>query len=460
MYDLQSRWKLEGRHLVYYGLRGGKDLFKNKIKISKRQREIIASLPCELEKKQLSALKRLVGKQVVPESELKAVPKSLSEASFCLTCAANDYIIPGLELKNGICPMCITKKRTERLRSVVPIKNTFARAKSSEYDIALFYTGGKDSTYLLYYLSKVLSLRVLALTWEIPFMSESAKSSIDNAKKHLPSVTFISKKVPDSELKAVYKMLYELNGNACACPSLAYVMFYPMMVEKKIPYFVLGNEPSQLLGLYYNGMAPRIAYSRTASGLLNFCANLGRIFTLRPPLKLGQLHTLATMKQLAFGDSPIKKLSGYENELVSNVTKAIHTVPSLTDPLRKSIKSSSRSGSIPAFIQIDLDEISGGRYDWRKTKDLLVSKLGWVPPDGGKGLHTSCKIERCKEQSQFSRFYHMKSRMIPFSALEISLASRDGSVSRDEAIEEMKTSLGFSLSELPECAPMKEYIES
>ena len=49
--------------------------------------------------------------------------------------------------------------------------------------------------------------------------------------------------------------------------------------------------------------------------------------------------------------------------------------------------------------------------------------------------------------------------MIPFSALEISLASRKKNLSRDEAIREMQDSLGFSLTEPAECAFMKAFMD-
>jgi hypothetical protein len=49
--------------------------------------------------------------------------------------------------------------------------------------------------------------------------------------------------------------------------------------------------------------------------------------------------------------------------------------------------------------------------------------------------------------------------MIPFSALEIAIASRSNNLSGDEALAELKASLGFSLDEIPECAIMREYIE-
>ena len=418
-------------------------------------------MPCELDESQLKTVDKLLGKQIVTEDELLPIPKSLKEARFCKTCIANDFIIPGIEFdEDGQCPMCATAKETAHLKSVVPIKNTFERSKKSRFDVAVFYTGGKDSTYLLYYLSKVLDLRVLALTWELPFMSDSARQSIEGAKKTLDKVEFIIRKVADDDLKKIYRRLYSTAGNTCACPSLAYALFYPELVANKVPYFVAGNEPAQLVGLYYNHMAPKIAYTFGGSKFLNGLINLGRIVTLHPPLKKGQFQTLETMKQLAYGDNILKNLAGYRNLLVHNVVDAIRQVPSMVKPLRRAIRKSSWSGNIPAFVQVDFNDICGGRYDWEKIKDTIITQCGWVPPRAtDKGLHTSCNIEKCKEYSQFIRFYTMRSSMIPFSALEISLASRDKALTRESAIAELNSTLGFSLEEIPECAIMKEYIK-
>ena len=459
MHDIQSRWKLENNTLKYYGLRNQPNLFQNSVKLSKRQRMIVAKLPCVLSKVEIDALGNLVGTQIVPAQNKRKIPTSLEEAKFCKTCVANDFIIPGIEFDvEGKCPICQSADKTGSLKSIVPIMNSFPRSKKSRFDVALFYTGGKDSTYLLYYLSKVLKLRVLALTWEIPYMSECAKTSIENAKKYLDSVEFISRKIANDDLKKIYQKLYALSENTCACPSLAYVLFYPELVINKVPYFVAGNEPAQLVGLYFNHMAPQIAYTFSQNKALNVLLNIGRILTLHPPFKKGQFHTLATMKQLAYGDSKIKNLAGYSNSLVYNICEAIKEVPSILHPLKKAIRTSSWSGNIPAFIQVDFDDICGGVYDWNRIKDTIVRECGWVAPDeSNKGLHTSCKIEKCKEHSQFVRFYNMRSEMIPFSALEIAIASRNNNLSREDAISEMKTSLGFSLTEIPECAMMREY---
>ena len=460
MYYIQSRWKLENRKLHYYGLRSAPNMFKNDIAVSKKQAEILASLPRELNPKELSVLKRFIGKQVVAEHAQKPIPKNLSEAIFCADCCANDFLIPGLEFDDkGLCPMCQTAEKVKNLKSVVPIVENIPRSKKSRFDIALFYTGGKDSTYLLYYLSKEMGLRVLALTWEIPYISESASKSIANAKKIFHNVEFITRTVNQSDLRRFYSKLYSLSDNTCACPSLAYLLFYPELVANKVPYFVAGNEPVQMLGLYYNHIAPPIAYTFAGNRFLTFLMNVGRVLTLQPPLKQGQFQTLMTMKQLAYGDHPVKKLSGYESELISNVVEAIRAVPELLPPFKRSIRNSSRTGNIPAFVHFDLDKITGGVYDWNKVKSILVEECGWIPPeDENKALHTSCKIEKCKDHTQFVRFYHCKSKMIPFSALEFSLASKTCGRTKEEMLYEMEHLLGFSLEEIPECAIMRQFL--
>ena len=336
MYCLQSRWKLEGNRLYYYGLRNRGEMFQNTVRLSKKQRGILAALPKELDQSEKAALKGLLGRQVVPQSEVRKIPASLAEARFCTSCCANDFILPGLEFdRSGRCPMCQTEKETADLKSVLPLVDEIPRSSRSRFDVALFYTGGKDSTYLLYWLSKVKGLRVLALTWEIPFLSESAKASIEGAKKAFERVEFISRFVSRADLKRVYRKLYELAGNTCACPSLAYLLFYPELVANRVPYFMAGNEPVQMLGLYYNHIAPRVAYTFSENKWLTALYNVGRILTFRPLLRQGQIQALMTMKQLVCGDNFFKKHSGLQNEPVHSVVEAIHAVPELLPPVRR-----------------------------------------------------------------------------------------------------------------------------
>lgn len=228
MYCLQNRWKLENNRLRYYGLRNKSVMFKNVVKLTAKQAKIVSSLPRELTDEEYKCVGKLIGAQIVDESAKRVTPHSLDEARFCANCTANDFIIPGLEFdENGLCPMCQTVDETKNLKSVVPIKNVFPKSKKSRFDVAVFYTGGKDSTFVLYYLSKVLNLRVLALTWEIPYISDNAAKSIQNAKRTLPNAEFITRKVCDADLKKIYSHLYKISDNTCLCPTLAYALFYP-----------------------------------------------------------------------------------------------------------------------------------------------------------------------------------------------------------------------------------------
>jgi hypothetical protein len=76
-------------------------------------------------------------------------------------------------------------------------------------------------------------------------MSESARLSIQNAKKMLPTVEFVARQVANHDLNAIYQKLYQISENTCCCPSLAYILFYPELVNSRVPFFVAGNEPGK-----------------------------------------------------------------------------------------------------------------------------------------------------------------------------------------------------------------------
>lgn len=99
------------------------------------------------------------------------------------------------------------------MQSLVPLIDEFPTARTSRFDVALFYTGGKASTFLLYHLVKQQNLRVLALTWEIPFLSDSAKASMENAKVHFSNVEFLQGTVSRENLKKIYSKLYKWSGS-------------------------------------------------------------------------------------------------------------------------------------------------------------------------------------------------------------------------------------------------------
>lgn len=62
--------------------------------------------------------------------------------------------------------------------------------KSPDYDCLLMFSGGKDSSYLLYYLTKELGLRVATFTLTHKFLAKETRENIENfakkySKKHI-----------------------------------------------------------------------------------------------------------------------------------------------------------------------------------------------------------------------------------------------------------------------------------
>jgi hypothetical protein len=458
-YVLQSRWKIEGKHLIYYGIRKKPNLNKNKIKLTKKEADFWGGFVKGRFDIQDKIFKKfLVQRIIVLESEFIETPKTLDEAVFCKDCIANNYMIPGIEFNEaGLCPLCADTE--ENIVSILPVKNTFIRNenKKARFDVALFYTGGKDSTYLLHYLSRELGLKVLALTWELPYMSDNARQSIENAKKIFPNVEFISRRIAEVDIKPMFKKLFALQNNTCACTSIAHAIFYPLLCEERIPYLILGNEPAQMKGLYYNRIVPKIAYTLRDKKILNFLMNLGRLFLLKKPLKKGQREMLVLIKQLAYGDGFIKKISGNKNQLVSNVCLSMDCIPNLKKTLRRAIRKSDRNASMPAFCHIDLNDISeNGIYNYNSVKEFLIAECGFVMPKSEhKILHTSCSVEAAKDYSQFIRFYDMESQIMPYSAIELIIAFSKNNITRDAAMDEIKHS--FVLEQPDEHKVMEQY---
>ena len=108
---------------------------------------------------------------------------------------------PGITFnEEGICNHCITYKErkyhgSEILKEEIDsfLKNKKDRNKN--YDCVLALSGGRDSSYLLYYLVKVLNFRVLAYSVDHGFIPEQTKINIKNMTDILNVKLVIEKQV-------------------------------------------------------------------------------------------------------------------------------------------------------------------------------------------------------------------------------------------------------------------------
>ena len=93
---------------------------------------------------------------------------------------------PGITFnEEGICNFCTTYKERKYLGGDVLKKeiDSFLKNKkdrNENYDCILRLSGGRDSSYLLYYLAKVLNLRVVAYSVDNGFIPEQTKLNLKN----------------------------------------------------------------------------------------------------------------------------------------------------------------------------------------------------------------------------------------------------------------------------------------
>lgn len=110
----------------------------------------------------------------------------------CITCNLPETY-PGIRYDNkGICNFCKQEKYVENSYLGIEalkshIKSVLKKNDSKDrlYDAAVAFSGGRDSTYLLYYIKKVLNLSVIAVTMTHDFMAAQTLKNIELVTKKL-----------------------------------------------------------------------------------------------------------------------------------------------------------------------------------------------------------------------------------------------------------------------------------
>jgi N-acetyl sugar amidotransferase len=131
---------------------------------------------------------------------------------------------PGLAFdEHGVCSECRSYDRwTENWKSNLPSNKqtlqkicTQAKKKHKEFDALIPFSGGKDSTFVLYTAKKQLGLNCLALTFDNGYLSEYAKNNIDKTCKKL-GVEHIFYRFNPELLNRLYALFIKKTGYFCS----------------------------------------------------------------------------------------------------------------------------------------------------------------------------------------------------------------------------------------------------
>jgi hypothetical protein len=301
---------------------------------------------------------------------------------------------PGIEFDSeGVCNYCRRSKSPERLTETMrKYREKFEKLLSEKrtrggYDAIMAYSGGKDSTYTMYVLSREYNLSILALTMDNGFVSPQ---SLNNSRKvveglgidHIifkPRIDILSilfHRGEKTDFFASRKGLERASTICTTCMSLVKSIALRRAIEGAIPFIFYGWSP---------GQAPVEA----------------SIFRNNPAMiKRMQAAMLEPMREIA-GD-------GVENYfLTEKHFEMTDRFPHNISPL--------------AFLEYDEDKIMEE-----------ISSFGWERPDDTDPNSTNCLLNALGIRAHIGRHdFH------PY-AFELAGLVRNGYMKREEAIARLE----------------------
>jgi len=128
---------------------------------------------------------------------------------ICKTCIIPDSF-PNITFSNGICSFCRDYKQltdSEIIKGYGKLRQVLRSKKAGSYNCIVPVSGGKDSSYILFYAVRKLGLKPLALFFDSGFANDFSKRNVENICRKLP-VDLVVVKSTNFRRKAVKEALY------------------------------------------------------------------------------------------------------------------------------------------------------------------------------------------------------------------------------------------------------------
>ena len=335
----------------------------------------------------------------------------------CIQCGLPDLKItygrnPLLIDENGLCLFCKDYNENKQYYDV-NFKNNQENFRAlcdkfrgrQKYDAVIMYTGGKDSGYAAYYLTEVLELKVLAVTWDNGFFgNQHEKNLMDTAKNLGMEHKFIS--IGEKNLAEFYNNRFKKLGRFCACTQPALLFCAPEIAASEAPLIVMGVSFGQQLSLLQNRLLFEYGKEQRQSILPGLNARGMGIYMLQDPgFLIGALLDVACGSYSPAMEELLAKCFGSLQEMMQE--ERFITILSL-------------------IFNFD-----------HKTITEVLSRYGWKKPDNAHNVgHTSCVMEHMKG------YVAGKQDMLNLDYLEIAAERRWGRMSK-ELFDEVLPTIHF-----------------
>ncbi|MCK4826297.1 hypothetical protein KA005_61715, partial [bacterium] len=154
---------------------------------------------------------------------------------------------------SGICFYCRTVENFSNLIRQIGKQEKLLRERLSlfrnkgQYDCLVGFSGGKDSSYIIYRLRSYYGARVLAYTCDNGFLNEYAKLNINSIVNEF-DIDHVWVKPNSTILRNITAKNLMNEGWPCsACFHMLEASAWKLAYENRIPYIISGRTPEQIL---------------------------------------------------------------------------------------------------------------------------------------------------------------------------------------------------------------------
>lgn len=175
----------------------------------------------------------------------------------CKLCL-NDSTVKHIKFdENGVCNFCNTYlKEYDKWHNFDLLKQTFERKLNSvkgkyTYDVCVPFSGGKDSTYVLYKLVKEYDLKIKTFTLDNGFLSKEAKEKINAIVKDF-NVDHEYISLDEDLIKEIYNFIVGKYLSPCiACSYMGYALMINYTTKFDAGLCIHGRSRAQMFRGYF-----------------------------------------------------------------------------------------------------------------------------------------------------------------------------------------------------------------
>ncbi|RIH63443.1 hypothetical protein D1164_19375 [Mariniphaga sediminis] len=350
--------------------------------------------------------------------------------AICSKCIVPDSY-PNVKIQNGECSFCQSNSKILGNKSKTNqdkiLQSTLELGKEEKYNCIVPISGGKDSSYILYYLVKKMGLNPLAVYFDSGFATEEAKNNVKGICEKL-NVDLVIKYASPYRRKIVqhaWKVSYYTGrvGSYCTnCENNIRTVAINEAKKQGTKYIIWGSTD----------------YEDSASSLLKPSASHFRDeFASFKLIRKQMYSTLISIGKIILRD----KIS-----VKSKVSALFHYMMFLKNMVLDNIKLNAPGGfyKFTPYLQVSFrnkktetlyfyDYIP---YDPFYQIKILEENVGWKAP-ADREAKMDCLLH------DFSNFTCLKRTGLTDSGFKLAVLARNDMISRDEALKKEKKEIEF-----------------